>query len=115
MSLSQETIRTVIGVITLVGATVGLYVGMQSNLASVNENLVNINKTIESLDRYDVHLQKGIDVNKERIIRLETRQESSVKNVEKLNRTLDNLGKEMRNLSETLIRMESMRYAKEES
>jgi len=95
MSLSQETIRTIIGVITLVGVGVGSYVSNQTQMAkmsAIGENLTN--KVVE-LDKYDILLQNSIDSSKERIIRLEERMKINTRDYDRLINTMDNLGKKL--------------------
>jgi len=92
MSLSQETIRTVIGVATLVCAGVGVYAGIKTELASQTTAVKVLAEKIVDLDKYDILLQQNMGENKARIIRLEAQMEGQSKNYDRLIDTMDNLG-----------------------
>lgn len=92
MNVSQETIRTVIGVATLVCAGVGVYAGIRAELSTQTISVKALaTRTIE-LDKYDILLQKNMGDNKARIIRLEAQMEGQSKNYDRLIDTMDNLG-----------------------
>lgn len=92
MSLSQETIRTVIGVATLVCAGVGVYAGTKAELASQTAAVSVLTDKAVELDKYDILLQSNMNENKARIIRLEAQMEGQSKNYDRLIDTMDNLG-----------------------
>lgn len=105
MNLSQETIRTVMGILTLLSVGVGVYAGMQSTLSKLEQSVeVMANRVIE-LDKYDILLQQGMESNKERIIRLETQMESNDKNYDRLILTMDSLGDKLEILGNKLSEM----------
>lgn len=104
---SQETIRTTIGVLTLAGAATGLYVGSQTQMAAMSAKVESLEVETMKLDKYDIQLQHQVDGNRESLVRVETIMVNSEKNYDRLTTTMDNLGKEIRTLSDTLIRMES--------
>lgn len=95
MSLSQETIRTIVGVITLVGVGVGLYVGIQTAIAKIDTSVGILTDKVVELDKYDILLQNNIDSSKERIIRLEAQMESNTRDYDRLINTMDNLGEKL--------------------
>ena len=104
--LSQETIRTAVGVIAIVASGVGVYAAMQSNQSTMAQELKAHSVVLKDLDRYDIALQSDIDANRERLIVMETVVANSEKNYARLTSTLDNLNKEIRSLSDSIIRME---------
>lgn len=106
MNLSQETIRTLLGILALAGTGIGIYVGLKEESAKTSAAMVSIVEKVNELDQYDVYLQSRMDEDKERLVRLETKVESSEKTQDRLADTMDNLGKEIRTLSDTLIRVE---------
>tara|TARA_R110000824_G_scaffold344886_1_gene531549 strand:+ start:19328 stop:19657 length:330 start_codon:yes stop_codon:yes gene_type:complete len=104
---TQETIRTTIGVIMLIGTAAGLYVGVQTQQVAMLSKVESLVIEQGKLDKYDMQLQDQVDENRESLVRVETIIINSEKNYNRLTTTMDNLGKEIRTLSNTLIRMES--------
>jgi predicted nucleic acid-binding Zn-ribbon protein len=103
---SQETIRTTIGVLTLAAAATGLYVGSQTQQAATAARVTSLEVEVGKLDQYDIQLQRQADETRESLVRVETLMLSSEKNYDRLTTTMDNLGVEIRNLSDALIRTE---------
>ncbi len=55
---TQETIRTTIGVIMLIGTAAGLYVGVQTQQVAVMTKVESLGIEQGKLDKYDMQLQK---------------------------------------------------------
>lgn len=92
MNLSQETLRTIVGVTTLVCAGIGIYAGIKAEMATMTSVAGVLTDKVVELDKYDILLQNSIDSSKERIIRLEAQMEGQTKNYDRLIDTMDNLG-----------------------
>ena len=103
MSLSQETIRTAVGVFTLVCAGFGVYVGVKTEVSKIGANVEVMADRVVELDKYDILLQNSIDSNKERVIRLEAQMEGNTKNYDRLINTMDNLGTKLEVLGDKIM------------
>lgn len=90
----------------LLGTGVGVYVALQTKVAEVDSIVAAHMQQIKDLDNYDIILQNNIDVNKERVIRLETQMENAIKSNDRLASNIDKLTDEIRAFSNTLIKME---------
>lgn len=89
--MSQETIRTIVTIIGILGAGIGVYTSITSELTKVTAAVETLTNDVVELDKYDILLQTSIDGNKERIIRLEAQMEGNAKNYDRLIQTMDNL------------------------
>lgn len=102
----QVTVGTILSVLAIFTSGIGVYTGMKTETAKIAVHLDNMNNKIAKLDDYDLHLQKQLDKGVGRIIKLEAKVNNQQENYDKLADGLSSLGKEIRTLSDTLIRME---------
>ncbi len=102
----QATYGTIISLVAILGSSVGVYTGLKTETTEIAVKLKNVNQQVVKLDDYDLHLQLVLDKNSQRITRLESKVDNQQENYDKLAVGLSNLGKEIRVLSDALIRME---------
>jgi len=103
--IKQETIRTTLGVLTLMGAAAGLYVGIQATQATQTEKVESLAVKSDRMQERFEALAGEVDVNRETLVKVETEIVNTGKNYDRLANTMDDLGKEIRTLSNTIIRM----------
>lgn len=107
--MSQETIRTIITIVSIVGAGIGVYTSITSELAKMTAAVETLTEDVVELDKYDILLQTSIDGNKERIIRLEAQMEGNAKNYDRLIQTMDNLSDKLEVLGDKITNIKEKR------
>lgn len=88
------------------GGGVAAYVDVKSDIAVVETKIDASKETKKALSDYDFSLQRQVDSNRESIVKTEARQEGIEKTQNRLERTMDEILKEMKLMNDNLIRLE---------
>ena len=89
--------------LVLLGGGIAAYVDVKSDIAVVETKLDQNKEDKAELDKYDSYLQKQVDSHGDRLLKTEAKQEGIEKTQDRLERTMDEILKEMRSMNDNII------------
>lgn len=101
-----EMVRTAIGSVTVIGSGIALYVGIQVEQAAVVTDVAHLRHSHEQLYDFAHDLEHEVEKNTGDLVRTNVVIGHNEKNQERLTSVMDSLGKEIRVLSNAIIRAE---------
>jgi len=106
VSVSYQAVGLLLTSLLVCGGGVAAYVDVKSDIAVVETKLDAARDNKKELSNYDSSLQRQVDNNRESIVKTEARQEGIEKTQNRLERTMDEILKEMKLMNDNLIRLE---------
>lgn len=89
--------------LVVIGGSIAAYVDVKSDIAVVETKLDQNKEDKKELDKYDSYLQKQLDEHGDRLLKTEAKQEGIEKTQDRLERTMDEILKEMRAMNDNII------------
>jgi predicted nuclease with TOPRIM domain len=89
--------------LVVIGGSIAAYVDVKSDIAVVETKLDQNKEDKKELDKYDSYLQKQLDEHGDRLLKTEAKQEGIEKTQDRLERTMDEILKEMRTMNDNII------------
>lgn len=102
----SSSVTAVVAVLTLSGVGIGMYADLKSDLAVSNEKYIQLKEEAKALDQYDTFLQRQLEAQKDKLLKTEARQGGIEKTQARLERTMEDVLKELKIMNENLIRLE---------
>lgn len=98
-------IAAVVSLLLLIGSGATAYSNLNSKIAENTIREQSLEKKVEDLDEYDARLSEELDDLNDRMIRSESNQESIRRTQERIEFTMNEMLKEMKQMNENIIRM----------